>query len=153
VKSLLAILAAALLLVGCCSNDEKETKKPAQEKSEAPKPEAPKAAPAATPAAAVETPAEPEPAAAAAPVAAAPVINGAMLFKTKCASCHGQKAEKVALKKSQVIAGWDAAKLSEALHGYKSGTYGGDMKGMMQGQVRALSDEEIDALSNYISGL
>ncbi len=79
-------------------------------------------------------------------------IDGATLFQ-KCTSCHGQKAEKVALGKSQIIAGWDVSKLSGAMHGYKDGSYGGAMKALMQGQVKSLSDEKIEALSEYISSL
>ncbi len=72
------------------------------------------------------------------------------LFAT-CASCHGQKAEKSALGKSQVIAGWDKQRLIDALHGYKAGTYGGVMKNIMTGQVSNKTDAEIDALADLIS--
>ena len=60
-------------------------------------------------------------------------------------------AEKSALNTSKVIAGWDKQKALDALNGYKAGTYGGAMKGMMQGQVKVLSDAEIDALAEFIS--
>ncbi len=72
------------------------------------------------------------------------------LFAT-CASCHGQKAEKAALGKSQVIAGWDKQRIIDALHGYKAGTYGGVMKNIMTGQVSNKSNAEIDALADLIS--
>lgn len=78
--------------------------------------------------------------------------DGATLYK-KCASCHGAKAEKKALNKSQIIAGWDVAKIEEALHGYKDGSYGGPMKGLMKGQVATLNDAQITALAEYIHGL
>ena len=48
----------------------------------------------------------------------------------KCAGCHGANGEKA------------------ALNGYKAGTFGGAMKGMMEAQVKALSDADIDALAN-----
>ena len=83
------------------------------------------------------------------PVAA---VDGAKLFKA-CSSCHGTKAEKKALGKSQIIAGWDSAKIVNALKGYKNGTYGGAMKEVMQGQAGKLSDAEINALAKYISKL
>jgi len=70
-----------------------------------------------------------------------------------CAGCHGAKAEKKALGKSQVIAGWDAAKIEEALKGYKAGTYGGAMKGVMKGQVARLSDADIADLAKQISAM
>ena len=78
--------------------------------------------------------------------------DGAELFK-KCISCHGAKAEKSALNKSQIIAGWDAAKIEAALKGYKAGTYGGPMKGLMKGQVGTYSDADIAAVAAYISTL
>lgn len=82
---------------------------------------------------------------------AAPV-DGATIFQ-QCTSCHGQKAERPALGKSQIIAGWDASKVSEALHGYQDGSYGGAMKALMQAQVKTLSDEQIDAVAVYIESL
>ncbi len=78
--------------------------------------------------------------------------DGATLFKT-CATCHGAKAEKQALNKSQVIAGWSADKISAALHGYKDGTYGGPLKATMGAQVKNLDDASIKALADYISAI
>ncbi len=80
-------------------------------------------------------------------------IDGGALFKSKCSSCHGVKAQNKALGKSQVIAGWDSKKISGALHGYKKGTYGGVMKTIMKGQASKLSDEQISALANFVSKL
>ena len=84
--------------------------------------------------------------------AVAPSVDGKALFTT-CAGCHGQKGEKKALGMSQVIGGWDAAKTENALKGYKAGTYGGAMKGVMQGQAAKLDDAKIKALAQYISTL
>lgn len=78
--------------------------------------------------------------------------DGATLFKT-CTACHGMKAEKAALNKSQIIAGWDAAKITAALNGYKAGTYGGPLKGTMTPQVKNLSADDIKVLSEYIPTL
>ncbi len=83
---------------------------------------------------------------------AKPSVDGKALFAA-CASCHGQKAEKKALGKSEVIAGWDKQKVIDALNGYKVGTYGGAMKGLMKGQVASKSQADIDALAGYISTL
>ena len=69
----------------------------------------------------------------------------------KCAGCHGQNGQTPALGKSQVIKGWDQAKVVTALKGYKDGSYGGVMKGVMKGQVTNLSDEDMNALGAYIS--
>jgi cytochrome c553 len=76
--------------------------------------------------------------------------DGATLYK-KCSSCHGLQAEKKALNQSQVIAGWDAAKTEAALKGYKDGSYGGKMKGLMKGQVGSYNDAQIAAVSAYIA--
>jgi len=78
--------------------------------------------------------------------------DGAGLYK-KCAGCHGAKAEKKALNKSQVIAGWSKDKTVAALTGYKDGSYGGAMKGLMKGQVASYNDKQIAAVSEYIAGL
>ena len=78
------------------------------------------------------------------------IIDGATLFTT-CASCHGSKAEKSALGKSQVIAGWDKQRIIDSLKGYKNGTYGGVMKNIMIGHVNSKTDREIEALADLIS--
>jgi cytochrome c553 len=78
--------------------------------------------------------------------------SGAALYQV-CAGCHGADASKPALGKSQIIKGWDADKVSAALHGYKAGTYGGTMKSLMVGQVSKLSDDDIKTLSGHISKL
>ena len=79
--------------------------------------------------------------------------DGAAAFK-KCASCHGAKAEKKALNKSEVIAGWDAAKTEAALNGYKAGTRNiHGMGALMKGQVASYDEATIKAVSAYIAGL
>jgi cytochrome c len=80
-------------------------------------------------------------------------LSGSTLYTSKCASCHGNNAEKSALNTSVVIAGWDSQKTQDALHGYKTGEYGGKMKAIMQGQSKPLSDEEIRLIAEYIAVL
>ena len=75
--------------------------------------------------------------------------DGASLYK-KCAGCHGVSGEKKALGKSAEIKGWEAKKTITALKGYKAGTYGGAMKGLMKGQVAALDDAQIEAIAKFI---
>ncbi|MCK4737125.1 MAG: c-type cytochrome [Sulfurimonas sp.] len=84
--------------------------------------------------------------------AVVPARAGPSLY-VACAACHGADGLKIALGKSQIIKGWDSKKVINALNGYKDGTYGGSMKGIMKGQVSALSDEDIKAVSEYISKL
>lgn len=78
--------------------------------------------------------------------------DGAGLFKA-CTGCHGANGEKSALGKSQIINTWDAAKIEASLKGYKDGSYGGDMRGVMKGQVARLSNEDIKTISAHISSL
>ncbi|MFA7084323.1 MAG: c-type cytochrome [Arcobacteraceae bacterium] len=68
-----------------------------------------------------------------------------------CAACHGANGEKAALGKSAIIKGWDVEKTIVAMNGYKDGSYGGPMKGMMKGQVAKLSDADIADLADQIS--
>ncbi|MFT7859940.1 MAG: c-type cytochrome [Sulfurimonas sp.] len=79
-------------------------------------------------------------------------IDGGQLF-AKCAACHGQNGEKPALGKSKVIKGWSEEKVLNALHGYKDGTYGGAMKGVMKSQVGSYSEDELKVLAKHISKL
>jgi len=79
--------------------------------------------------------------------------SGESLYVTKCSSCHGKHAEKSALNSSQIIAGWESTKIQNALSGYKNGTYGGKMKGIMKGQVIPLNEGQTERLSTYISSL
>lgn len=79
--------------------------------------------------------------------------DGAALYK-KCAACHGAKAEKKALGKSEIIDTWDAAKIEAALNEYKAGTRNvHGMGALMKGQVAPYSAEDIKAVSAYIAGL
>jgi cytochrome c553 len=78
--------------------------------------------------------------------------DGANLYK-KCASCHGVKAEKRALNKSQIIQGWSKDRVVTALKGYKNGNYGGAMKGLMKGQVAAYDETKIEKVAKYIETL
>lgn len=70
-----------------------------------------------------------------------------------CVACHGANGEKPALGKSQIIKGWSVDQLVTAIKGYKDGSYGGAMKGVMKGQVAKLSDAQIQELAEYIAKL
>ena len=64
-----------------------------------------------------------------------------------CKGCHGQAWEKAALGKSKIVADMSHADVAASLKGYKAGTYGGPMKGLMKGQVAKYSDADLDAFS------
>ncbi len=69
-----------------------------------------------------------------------------------CAGCHGQHFEKKAMGKSKVVKDMSKADIVAALKGYKDGSYGGAMKGIMVGQVKALSDADMEAMAASIKG-
>jgi cytochrome c553 len=85
-------------------------------------------------------------------LASSSLMADAELYK-KCAGCHGVHAEKSAMGKSKVIKDLSATEIVTALKGYKEGTYGGSMKGLMKGQVRTLNDEQIESLAKTISAM
>lgn len=76
--------------------------------------------------------------------------DGAEIYKAKCFSCHGDKAAKSALNKSQIIAGWDAAKTIASVTGYKNGE-GGPMKGVMKPIASGLTDDDLKAVAATIA--
>jgi cytochrome c-type protein NapB len=69
-----------------------------------------------------------------------------------CAGCHGQNFEKKALNVSKVVKDMSKDEIVAALKGYKAGTFGGSMKGVMDGQVKSLSDADIEAIAAQIAG-
>ena len=76
--------------------------------------------------------------------------DGESIYKSKCFSCHGEKASKAALNKSQIIAGWDAQKVIQSISDYKEGK-GGPMKNVMKPIATGLSDDEIKAVAASIA--
>ena len=77
-------------------------------------------------------------------------LNATSSYK-KCVGCHGDIGQKKALGKSKVIKDMTVAEIKTALHGYQNGTYGASMKGLMQGQVSSLNDNNINEIANFIS--
>ncbi|KAG2737464.1 hypothetical protein P692DRAFT_20883533 [Suillus brevipes Sb2] len=59
-----------------------------------------------------------------------------------CTSCHGADWSKKALGKSKNVAEMTHIEIADALKGYKDGTYGGPMKGLMKGQMHSLKLSE-----------
>ena len=70
---------------------------------------------------------------------------------TKCAGCHGVNFEKSALGKSKIVKDLNATQIVGALKGYKAGTYGGSMKGLMKAQVGMYSDTQINEIAKEIT--
>jgi cytochrome c-type protein NapB len=67
-----------------------------------------------------------------------------------CKGCHGADFSKKALGKSKVVKDMTKAEVTAALQGYKAGTYGGAMKGLMKGQVAKYSNADLAAAANTI---
>jgi len=77
------------------------------------------------------------------------LADGATAYK-KCVACHGLNGEKVALGKSKIIKNMTKAEIETSLLGYQNGTYGGQMKALMAGQVKTLSATDIKDIANKI---
>ncbi|HET7755108.1 MAG TPA: cytochrome c [Anaeromyxobacteraceae bacterium] len=73
---------------------------------------------------------------------AAYAAEGATLFKSKCAACHGQNAEGAKMSPNP-IAGTPAETVKQVI------TEG---KGKMK-PVKSVSGEEADAIAKYVAGL
>jgi len=69
-----------------------------------------------------------------------------------CTGCHGASFEKKAMGKSKVVSEMSKEDIVKALKGYKDGSYGGAMKGMMKGQVASLSDADMAAIADVVKG-
>jgi len=147
-KILLSLAAIALLSTGCTETEEKTTKTTVVETK-------PVVKPVAVVKEVVEVKKVEQKSEVTAPIIKAVQqkakdLDVSILYK-KCSACHGTNAEKKALNKSEIIKDWDATKIAEALKGYKAGTYGGAMKGLMISQVSQMDDKTIDLLSQHIA--
>jgi cytochrome c553 len=76
--------------------------------------------------------------------------SGAAIYDGACKTCHGAKAEKVALGKSKVLATLSEAEIISNMKGYKAGTFGGAMKSIMVPQAQKLSDADIEAVAKHV---
>jgi len=76
----------------------------------------------------------------------APTLYGAST--AACKGCHGANFEKKAMGKSKEVNKMSKADIVASLKGYKDGSYGGAMKGMMKAQVASLSDADIEAMAD-----
>ncbi|MFT7823464.1 MAG: nitrate reductase cytochrome c-type subunit [Sulfurimonas sp.] len=83
-------------------------------------------------------------------LATAPALYGASI--AACTGCHGQQFEKVAMGKSKVVKDMSKEDIIAAMKGYKDGTYGGPMKGLMKSQVAKLDDAAIEGIAALIKG-
>jgi len=159
-KLTLFLLVAVAVLFTACGEDEKKRAAEAAAKVTAVKAAEEKAAAdAAAKAAAEKAAAEKEAATetvAAVKEAVAPTADdtAGQAAYAKCAGCHGKDGKTKALGKSEVVAGQAAADLVTKLAEYKAGTRNvSGMGTLMKGQVASMSDDDIKAVSEYMSNM
>lgn len=68
-------------------------------------------------------------------------------------SCHGPTGEGLALAGIPRLSGQQAQYTIDTLKKFKSGARSGDPNAIMRDIAKRMSDEEIEAVSNYVSGL
>lgn len=79
-------------------------------------------------------------------------VTAAPAAYAKCKGCHGADGKTKALGKSAVIAGQDKEALVTSLKAYQAGTKNvAGMGSLMKNQVETMSDEEIEAVAEYLS--
>jgi len=69
---------------------------------------------------------------------------------SSCKGCHGQHFEKKALGVSKVVKDMTLKQIKTALKGYKDGTFGGPMKGVMKAQVTNIKNINKTAEAVYM---
>lgn len=79
--------------------------------------------------------------------------DGELLYKKKCASCHGTNGEKKALHVSRILNTLDKQEIVNALLEYKNGTYSGKFKSLKRGLAGKLREDEINTVAAYVQTL
>ena len=93
--------------------------------------------------------------------------QGDVIYKTQCASCHGDNGKQTAFKgsaepiKYAPIAGWEVARLNKELQEYRGGISAKDYMqvnktgygAVMRSATMDLSWKELDAVAKYVNGL
>lgn len=78
----------------------------------------------------------------------------AAIIAKQCKTCHGAKMEKSYLNKTRIVNTLSSKEIKEDLLAYKAGTLNRyKMGAQMKAQVAKLSEEDIEALANYIPTL
>jgi len=81
-------------------------------------------------------------------------LDGAALFQEKtCTACHGKDAKKPLMPNYPKLAGQNAAYAEQQMKDIKSGARNNGQTAAMKGVMHLVSDEEIKALSEYLSKL
>ncbi|WP_417616838.1 c-type cytochrome [Oceanisphaera sp.] len=72
---------------------------------------------------------------------------------TACIACHGPRGEGLESAKFPSLAGQHPKYIAEQLNLFRSGERNNDPNGMMRGVAAKLTDQDIEVLSQYVSGL
>lgn len=78
--------------------------------------------------------------------------DGATIYK-KCVACHGAKAEKVFNNKVPALTSLSKDDIVAGLKGYKTGANKFGMGAMMKPIATPMSDDDINAVAEYIQTL
>ena len=81
-------------------------------------------------------------------------LDGGQLYMTKtCFSCHGKDAKTPIMPNYPKLAGQNAAYAAQQMKDIKSGARANGMTAAMKGVMHLVSDEEIDAIAQWLSTL
>lgn len=78
------------------------------------------------------------------------VLLGSTIETKRCSACHGLNFEKQALGVSRIVKNMNREEILKALRGYKDGTYGNSMRGIMKFQLKMYSDKQLVQISKKI---
>jgi len=78
------------------------------------------------------------------------VLSANSVDLKSCIGCHGKNFEKKALNASAEVNKMSKEDIERALLGYKHGTYGGKLKGIMVSQVKHYSDDDLKKMASDI---
>ena len=85
---------------------------------------------------------------------AAQAQDGAALYASKaCLACHGADANTPTTNITPKLAGQNKAYLIQQLKDFKSGARNNGQSAQMAGIMGNVSEEEIEAIAEYLSGL
>jgi len=81
-------------------------------------------------------------------------LDGASLYKTKtCIACHGPEGRKPIMPNYPKLAGQNKAYLLQQMKDIKTGARSNGNSAAMKGVMHLVSDEEMEALADYLSAL
>ena len=84
----------------------------------------------------------------------ATALDGAKLYQTKtCVACHGKDAMTPIMPAYPKLAGQSAAYAAQQMRDIKSGARANGMSAAMKGVMHMVSDEEIQAIADWLATL